>query len=342
MNILKALFTMFIVLVIVKMVLDFLCVGSGNVMEGMENKEEKEEKDEKDKEEKEQIPKANPHMAQNTARNVHDDSIHHKYKKYVPSNLDELPVKAKQYEEIGRDFLNDEAKKRKKTTPKLDNRDAEVLGKMVWRTYVAEIEQKRKNSPKAKDEVLSREIQLMNKVSEIMKSETDHHKGKGKKHKSIANQASSVSSRCSPKDHKSQHTANMFTHIPKSGNNIEREHGYAFKGNPIHGTPKYYELSNAIEHCASDRACGGVNYDSTTGHYMLMPIHAKLEKRPHFTAFIKKHHDKHPEPHHPKEHDKKRHVHPTTNQDYLPVTGIGSPMNPNTLPRPFNSLYAIY
>ena len=47
MNILKALFTMFIVLVIVKMVLDFLCVGSGNVMEGMENKEEKEEKDER-------------------------------------------------------------------------------------------------------------------------------------------------------------------------------------------------------------------------------------------------------------------------------------------------------
>ena len=343
MNILKTLFTMFIVLVIAKMILDFLCIGSSNIIEGMENKEKDEEKKE-EKEEKEQIPKANPHMAQNTARNVPDDSVNHKYKKYVPSDLDELPVKAKQYEEIGRDFLKDEARKRKKHLPKLDNRDAKVLGKMVWRTYVAEMDQKRKNSPKAKDEVMSREIELMNKVSETMKSESDHHKGKGKKHHSIANQASSVSSRCSPKDHKSHHTTNMFTHIPKSGNNIEREHGYAFKGNPIHGTPKYYELSNAIEHCARDRACGGVNYDSTTGHYTLMPLHSKLEKRPHFTAFIKKDHDKHPHPHHPKhhKHHHKRHTHPTTGQDYIPVTGIGSPMNPNTLPRPFNSLYAIY
>jgi hypothetical protein len=335
MNILKTLFTMFVVLVIAKMILDFLCIGSNNIMEGMENKK-KEEKNE----EKEQIPNANPHMAQNSSKNVPDDSVNHKYKKYVPSNLDELPVKAKQYEEIGRDFLKDEAKKRKKHSPKLGNRDAEVLGKMVWRTYVAEMDQKRKNSPKAKDEVMSREIQLMNKVSEIMKSESDHHKGKGKKHHSVANQASSVSSRCSPKDHKSHHTTNMFTHIPKSGNDIEREHGYAFKGKPIHGTPKYYELSNAIEHCSRDRACGGVNYDSTTGYYTLMPLHAKLEKRPHYTAFIKKQHHHTHNAHH--KHQHKRHTHPTTGNDYLPVTGIGSLMSPNTLPRPFNSLYAIY
>jgi len=334
MNVLKTLFTIFVILVIVKMSMDFLCIGSKNIIEGMKNKEEK-----KEKEEKEQFPKANPHMAQNKSANVPDDSSNHRYKKYVPSNLDDLPVKPKQYEEIGRDFLKDEAEKRKKNTPKLHNRDAEVLGKMVWRTYVAEVDQKRKNSPKAKDEVMSREINLMNKVSEILKSESDHHKGKGKKHNSIANQASSVSSRCSPKTHTSNHTSNMFTHVPKSGNNIEREHGYAFKGNPIHGTPKYYELSNAIEHCARDRACGGVNYDSTTGHYMLMPVHSKLEKRPHFTAFIKKEHHSHSKSH---KHNKKRHTHPTTGQDYLPVTGIGSPMNPNTLPRPFNSLYAIY
>ena len=122
----------------------------------------------------------------------------------------------------------------------------------------------------------------------------------------------------------------------------KRDTSFISEFNPTdaQGTPKYYELSNAIEHCARDRACGGVNYDSTTGHYTLMPLHAKLEKRPHFTAFIKKDHDKH-HPHHPK-HTHKRHTHPTTGQDYLPVTGIGSPMNPNTLPRPFNSLYAIY
>ena len=344
MNILKTLITIFIVLVIAKTILDFICIGSNNILEGMDNKEKKEHTEKKN--EKEQFPKANPHMAQNNTRKVPDDSINHKYKKYIPSNLDELPVKPKQYEEIGRDFLKDESEKRKKQTPKLDSHDAELLGKMVWRTYVAEIDQKRKNSPKAKDDVMSREIHLMNKVSEIIKSDTDHHKGKGKKQHSVANQASSISSRCSPKTHKTIHTVNMFTHIPKAGNDIEREHGYAFAGKPIDGTNIYYDLSNAIEHCSRDRACGGVNYDSTTGHYTLMPLHSKLEKRPHFTAFIKKHHDKHhnshPKPHHPKHNDKKRHSHPVTGNDYLPVTGIGSPMNPNTLPRPFNSLYAIY
>ena len=362
MNILKTLFTIFIILVIIKMFLDFLSIGNKNIIEGMESKKNDDlnecdkhnsKKDKhhslgSDKSKKlDQHEHSHPHGEfkpnehRSSGRRVPDDSKHHKYKKYIPKDLDQLPLTRGVYAEIGKDFLKDEVKKRKSKSPHLNEYDAEVLGKMVWRTYVAEMEEKRARSPAAKDQVLEREIQLMNKVSQIMKSESDHHKGKGKKHHSITKQASSVSSRCSPKTHKSHHTSNMFTHIPKAGNNIEREHGYAFKGKPIHGTPKYYELSNAIEHCARDRACGGVNYDSTTGHYMLMPLHAKLEKRPHFTAFIKK---EHPHPHHHKHHHKhhSRHTHPVTNQDYLPVTGIGSPMSPNLLPRPFNSLYAIY
>ena len=335
MNILKTLFAIFVFLVILKMILDFFSINL-NTIEGMQNKEE----DCECEDEKEQIPKAHPHMAQNKGRNVPDDSVNHKYKKYVPSDLDELPVKSSQYVKIGEDFLKDEAKKRKEKMPHLKKPEAENLGKMVWRVYVAEMDQKRKNSPKAKDEVMSREIQLMNQVSHIMQSESDHHKGKGKKHHSITNNAKEVSRHCNSKSHAPKRTANMYTHIPRAGNEIEREHGQAFKGRPIPGTPKYYDLSNAIEHCSKDRACGGVNFDSTTGQYMLMPVHAKLERRPHFTAFIKKRHDDHHSHKHKKHHS--RHTHPTTGQDYLPVTGIGSPMSPNTLPRPFNSLYAIY
>ena len=38
MNILKTLFTIFIILVIIKMFLDFLSIGSKNIIEGMESK----------------------------------------------------------------------------------------------------------------------------------------------------------------------------------------------------------------------------------------------------------------------------------------------------------------
>ena len=335
MNILKILFVVLIILVVIRMGLDFFDIQL-SMKEGMTNKKKCTSKKEK-VDNKEQFPKANPHMAQNTGRKVPDNSIQHKYKKYAPNDLDELPVKSKQYIEMGKNFLEDESRKRKEKIPQINNSDAEVLGKMVWRTYVAEMEQKRSNSPKAHDEVLSREIQLMNKISELLKSESDHHKGKGKKHQSITNQASSVSSRCAPKHHIPQHTNNMYTHIPKAGNNIKREDGYAFKGKPIPGSPKYYDLSNAVDHCASDRACGGVNFDSTTGQYMLMPIHAKLGKKPHFTAYIKKQHNSKQ-----KKQTHNKHTHPVTQQDYLPVTGIGSPMSPNVMPRPYNSIYDLF
>ena len=39
MNILKVLFTIFIILVIIKMFLDFLSIGKKNIIEGMESKE---------------------------------------------------------------------------------------------------------------------------------------------------------------------------------------------------------------------------------------------------------------------------------------------------------------
>ena len=70
-----------------------------------------------------------------------------------------------------------------------------------------------------------------------------------------------------------------------------------------------------------------------------MPIHSKLEKKPHFTAYLKKYHDHHKSH---KKNKQNRHKHPTTGDDYLPVTGIGSPMSPNTMPRPYNSIYDIF
>ena len=121
-------------------------------------------------------------------------------------------------------------------------------------------------------------------------------------------------------------------------------------------------MSNAIEHCFNDRACGGVNFDSTTGEYTLMPLHARMIKKPHYTALVKKRHDRpqHPKTHHSKHHEHKHHKHPhhhhskdpADDSPYVPITGIGysgnqlckggNPLDPNTLPRPYNSIMDVF
>jgi hypothetical protein len=291
----------------------------------------------------------------NHGRRVPDDSHSHKYKRFIPDKLDQLPLTKRVYEEIGKDFMKDEAKKRGVKSPGIHDSEAEVLGKMVWRVYAAEIEQKRKSSPKANDQLLEREIQLLNKVSKIMKSDTDHNKGKGRKHKGITNQASSVSS-CGPRHYvDSSRTNNLYGYTPPNSNDIHREPGHAFQGTPIPGAPVYHDISNAIEHCETDRACGGVNYDSTTGKFFLMPVHSKIVRRPHYTAFIKKKHRRHVKPDHTHDkHSGRSHGHHHGQPSpYLPETGIGfsgspcqgkniHPISPNDIPRPYNSLMNLF
>ena len=291
----------------------------------------------------------------NHGRRVPDDSHSHKYKRFIPDKLDQLPLTKRVYEEIGKDFMKDEAKKRGVKSPGIHDSEAEVLGKMVWRVYAAEIEQKRKSSPKANDQLLEREIQLLNKVSKIMKSDTDHNKGKGRKHKGITNQASSVS-KCGPRHYvDSSRTNNLYGYTPPNSNDIHREPGHAFQGTPIPGAPVYHDISNAIEHCETDRACGGVNYDSTTGKFFLMPVHSKIVRRPHYTAFIKKKHRRHVKPDHTHDkHSGRSHGHHHGQPSpYLPETGIGfsgspcqgkniHPISPNDIPRPYNSLMNLF
>ena len=302
--------------------------------------------------------KPKPHSKHSHGRRVPDNMKHSKYKKFMPSHLDELPVTKEMYEEIGKNFIRDEASIKGTSLPYIHDSEAEVLGRMVWRVYVAEMDQKLANSPKAADEVMQREIQLLDRVSTIMKSETDHHKGK--KHQSLATQASTIPG-CNPLHHPSRRTTNQFGYRPSSGHNIKREEGHAFEGHPIHGSPRYYEMSNAVEHCFNDRACGGINFDSTTGEYTLMPLHARIIRKPHYTALIKKRHERpqHPKSHHSKHHDhqhKHHHHHhskdPADDSPYVPITGIGysgnqlckggNPLDPNTLPRPYNSIMDVF
>ncbi len=299
--------------------------------------------------------KPHPHKKHGRGRRVPDNMHHSRYKKFVPSDLDEMPVTKEMYEEIGKDFMRDEASLKGKSLPYIHDHEAEVLGRMVWRVYVAEMQQKLANSPKAADEVMQREIQLLEKVSHIMKTETDHHKGK--KHQSIASQASNIPG-CNPLGIPSRRTTNQFGYRPPSNHNLKRETGHAFEGRPIHGSPRYYDITNAIEHCFNDRACGGVNFDTTSGEYTLMPVHARLIKRPHYTALIKRRHHRPNNPRSENKHKKHyhghhEHGHHSSDEDpYVPITGIGysgnqyckggNPLNPNTLPRPYNSIMDLF
>lgn len=294
--------------------------------------------------------KPRPHEHHNkhgSGRRVPDNMEHSKYKKFLPSNLDELPISREMYEEIGKDFIKDEANTKGIKSPYIHDSEAEVLGRMVWRVYVAEMEQKRANSPKAEDDVMQREIKLLNKITTIMKNDTDGHRGK--KCQPVASQASAVSS-CNPHHSTHKRTTNQFGYRPNSNHNLQREPGHAFQGRPIHGSPRYHDISNATEHCFNDRACGGVNFDSTTGEYTLMPVHARLIKKPHYTALIKKKHERPKQPdtskHGPGKHHHKHHNNhgpSTTEEPYRPITGIGTyPRDPNDMPRPYNSIMDLF
>ena len=84
-----------------------------------------------------------------------------------------------------------------------------------------------------------------------------------------------------------------------------------------------------------------------------MPVHARIVRRPHYTAFIKKHHRRRTNPHDHKSAGRAHGHHQGEPNPYLPETGIGfssspcqckngHPRNPNLLPRPYNSLMDLF
>jgi len=156
--------------------------------------------------------------------------------------------------------------------------------------------------------------------------------------------------------YKQTRTNNLYGHIPPNSHDIKREEGSKLAGSPIHGSPVYHDLSNATEHCQQDRACGGVNFDSTTGKYRLMPTPTHIVKNSrtrHYTAFLKKRHGRPVNPN--KRPGKKGHAHGEHHEGntdpYQPVTGIGfsgsqcinnKVRSPNLFPRPYNSLMDLF
>jgi len=319
---------------------------------------------------------AHKHMSYEKPHSLRKDKSH-RYKQWIPDHLDKTHITQSDYEKIGKKFIADEAHSRNIHAPPVLDSEAEVLGRLVWRVYTAEIEQKRANSPKSHEELVDQETNLLNKVSQIMRSQTDYTSSN--KCASIIKCAKEVNSQYLSNNYTHGRTTNMYGDHHEEP--VQRKVGYAFEGRQLHGSPAYSDANSAISHCKEDRGCGGINYNTHTHRYELMPKDAHLAKRRGMVAYVKnqghsawkKHchseqghhndrdhndwgHDKHRHNddwrHHRKSYkgneydyqgreDTPRHYGSSLSH-YNGGQSPWQPQNPNIMPKPYNSLMDLF
>lgn len=184
----------------------------------------------------------------------------------------------------------------------------------------------------------------------------DHHRHDGKYHKSGQGTGKHVcDAYC---DHEGHHKRDHYRkrhekrysperYHPASRSNIERKPGYAFEGHAMPGAYAYDDSAAAMDECAQDRGCGGVNFDTTTGKHYLMPRGAKLVRKNHYVAYAKLNHER---PYHPDSHPHLPTGYPRSPvgpSPYAPPQYPASrpppgPRNPNLKPRPYNSIWDLF
>jgi len=306
------------------------------------------------------------HTSYEKPRSLRKDGSH-RYKQWIPDHLDKTHITQSDYEKIGKKFIADEARSRSIHAPPVLDSEAEVLGRLVWRVYTAEIEQKRANSPKSHEELVDRETSLLNKVSQIMRSQTDYTSSN--KCASIIQCAKEVNGQYLSNNYTHGRTTNMYGHHHEEP--VQRKVGYAFEGRPLHGSPAYSDANSAIAHCKEDRGCGGINYNTHTHRYELMPKDAHLVKRRGMVAYVKnqghsawkkhceyekhghhddRHHDdwRYRKSYHGNEYDHQgREDSPQHYGSSLSHYDGGGrspwrPQNPNLMPKPYNSLMDLF
>jgi len=136
----------------------------------------------------------------NKSKHAHNSSS---YGKWFPSKLHSLNLTQREYEEAGRKFLNDESvKKGVHRMPILDS-EAEVLGRLLWRVYVATLTQKcEHDSQKSVKNTMNRELALMKKIYSIQSTSSPS---------SLSKHACGVISATHPRHAKSRYTTGMMT-----------------------------------------------------------------------------------------------------------------------------------
>ena len=84
------------------------------------------------------------------------------------------PLGSEEYERVGKKFMNDYARDRGFRRPQMLNSEADTLGRLVWRVYTSEMEQKRShNSPKSVEDTLRDELALSRELTKITRTATE-------------------------------------------------------------------------------------------------------------------------------------------------------------------------
>ena len=203
---------------------------------------------------------------------------------------DSQQITRQEYEAMGRKFLKDESERKNIDAPPILDSEAEVMGRLVWRVYLAEKKQKKSKNPNlAKQKTMERETQLINKLSQIYRTHSDSQKINAKQNPLYKN-STNVNTDTSSRMYTNQRTTGVMsstgTFYPTQSHHMSIVHNYEISGPPLPGHPKYTDLTIAIDKCGLDRACGGVNVTKNK-EYILMPVHAPLNTKNSHKAYVK-------------------------------------------------------
>lgn len=155
----------------------------------------------------------------------------HPHGKWFPKNVDKLNLSKTMYEEAGRRFMHDESIRKGLQMPKMLDSEAEVLGRMVWRTYLDSLMQVcDKNSKSSVKRTMDAELKLMNKVHQIQQ---------GNAASSLASKCDTVAQNTQPKQSHCNRTTGMMT-----STNSDNRPG-AYLDETRRGYPLYNSYSNA-------------------------------------------------------------------------------------------------
>ena len=201
----------------------------------------------------------------------------------------QTPTRA-EFKTMGEKFLDDESKRKGINSPPILDSEAEVMGRLVWRVYLAEKYQKKAlNSPEAKQKTMERETQLINKLSQIYRTHSDYQKINSKQNPLYKN-STNVNTDNSSRAYTTRQTTGTMSSV-SPGNSGQSRHlsivrDYEISGSPLPNHTTYTKLSTAVDKCGNDGSCGGINV-SSAGYYTLMPIHEHLNIKKNHIAYVK-------------------------------------------------------
>jgi len=199
-------------------------------------------------------------------------------------------VSREEYQEMGKKFLEDESNRKGIDIPQILDSEAEVMGRLVWRVYLAEKHQKKTNNSQiSRQKTMERETQLINKLSQIYRTHSDSQKINPKQ-TPLYQSSTNVNTDNSSRMYTNQRTTGVMSstgaYYPKQSHHLSIVHNHEISGNTLSGHPIYTDLTTAIDKCGRDKACGGVNV-SSNGNYTLMTTNGHLSKKRAHTAYIK-------------------------------------------------------